>query len=198
LSEKSVPRRQLILEALVRELEANPGKRVTTAQLARAVGVTEAALYRHFPSKAKMFEALIEFIEDTVFGLVNRIMSEEKDARLRCEKMLGVLLGFVGKNPGMTRILVGDALTGEHERLRVRTAQFFERLEIQFKQILREDRMKGQQRTDEEIQAQASLLLAVVEGHMHQFQRNGFQRSPLENWPAEWQQLSAALFARSF
>ncbi|MGD8514946.1 MAG: nucleoid occlusion factor SlmA [Granulosicoccaceae bacterium] len=194
MSDKPVPRRQLILEALVRELEANPGKRITTAQLARGVGVSEAALYRHFPSKAKMFDALIEFIEDTVFGLVNRIMSEDRDTRVRCEKVLAVLLGFAGKNPGMTRILIGDALTGEHERLRERTAQFFERLETQFKQILREGRVQGEQRSDEEIQAQARLLLAVVEGHMHQFLRNGFRRAPLEGWPAQWQQLSAALF----
>ena len=97
MSEEKVSRKQLILEALVRELEDNPGKRVTTAQLAKAVGVTEAALYRHFPSKAKMFEALIEFIEDSVFGLVNRIMSEEKDSQSRCEKLVTLLLGFAEK-----------------------------------------------------------------------------------------------------
>lgn len=178
----------------MQELEANPGTRITTAQLAKAVGVTEAALYRHFPSKARMFDDLIAFIEDSVFGLVNRIMSESKDTRLRCEQVMTLLLGFAEKNPGMIRILMGDALTGEHARLRERTAQFFERLETQFKQILREGRMQGEQRSDEEVQAQARLLLAVVEGQMQLFLRSGFRRSPLQGWPAQWQVLSTALF----
>ncbi len=196
MSETKPSRRQLILEALVRELEENPGKRVTTAQLAKAVGVTEAALYRHFPSKAKMFEALIEFIEDSVFGLINRIMSEEKNCEQRCEKLAALLLGFAEKNPGMTRLLMGDALTNEHERLRERIARFFDRLEMQFKQILREGRMQGEPRSDEDVQVQARLLLATVEGHMHQFLRSGFKRSPLELWSAQWQQLAAVLFNR--
>ena len=195
MNDKSVPRRQLILEALVQELETNPGTRITTAQLAKAVGVTEAALYRHFPSKARMFDDLIAFIEDSVFGLVNRIMAESKDSRSRCEKLMALLLGFAEKNPGMIRILIGDALTGENARLRERTAQFFERLETQFKQILREGRMQGEQRSDEEVQAQERLLLAVVEGQMHQFVRSGFRRSPLQGWPAQWQLLAAVLFA---
>ena len=194
MAEEKPSRRQLILEALVRELEENPGKRVTTAQLAKAVGVTEAALYRHFPSKAKMFEALIEFIEDSVFGLVNRIMSEEKSCEQRCEKLAALLLGFAEKNPGMTRLLMGDALTNEHERLRERIARFFDRLEMQFKQILREGRMQGLSRSDKDIQAHSTLLLAIVEGHMHQYLRTGFKRSPLEQWPAQWQLLSAVLF----
>ena len=141
-----------------------------------------------------MFEALIEFIEDSVFGLVNRIMSEEKDSQSRCEKLVTLLLGFAEKNPGMTRLLMGDALTNEHERLRERIAQFFDRLEMQFKQILREGRMQGLSRSDKEIQAHSRLLLAVVEGHMHQFLRSGFKRSPLESWPEQWQQLQVSLF----
>lgn len=193
MSEEKPSRRQLILEALVRELEENPGKRVTTAQLAKAVGVTEAALYRHFPSKAKMFEALIEFIEDSVFGLVNRIMSEEKTCESRCEKVVTLLLGFAEKNPGMTRLLMGDALTNEHERLRERITQFFDRLEMQFKQILREGRMQGLSLSDKEIQANSRLLLAVIEGQLHQFLRSGFRRSPLENWPEQWRSLSPVL-----
>lgn len=196
MAEQKVSRRQQILESLVRELEAYPGKRVTTTQLTKAVGVTEAALYRHFASKAKMFEALIEFIEDSVFGFVNRIMNESQDSRLRCEKMMVVLLGFAEKNPGMTRILMGDALTGEHERLHDRIAQFFDRIEMQFKQILREGRMQGEQRSDVEVQVQARLLLATVEGHMHQYLRGGFKRPPLELWPEQWQLLSAVLFPR--
>jgi len=107
-----VSRRQQILQALARELEISPGERITTASLARAVGVSEAALYRHFPSKARMYEGLIEFIEESVFSLVNRILQEESSAVVRCEKMLLLLLGFADRNAGMTRILMGDALIG--------------------------------------------------------------------------------------
>ncbi|RKZ66619.1 MAG: nucleoid occlusion factor SlmA, partial [Gammaproteobacteria bacterium] len=131
-------RKQQILEVLALQLEENPGTRITTASLARAVGVSEAALYRHFASKAKMFEALIDFSEESVFGLINSILEQEKDAIVRCEKIVQVLLGFSERNPGITRVLVGDALVGENERLRGRVLQFFERLETQFKQILRE------------------------------------------------------------
>jgi len=137
-------RAQQILEALAHQLEVSPGQRITTAALARELGVSEAALYRHFPSKARMFEALIEFIEDTVFGLINRILDDQPTAQARCEAILGVLLGFAARNPGLSRILVGDALTGENERLRTRIMQFYDRLETQLKQILREAESKGE------------------------------------------------------
>jgi len=122
-------RRQQILEALAQMLEANPGDRITTAGLARQVGVSEAALYRHFPSKSKMFEGLIEFIEDTLFSRIKIILNEEPTAALRCEKMLLLLLAFTDRNPGITRILTGDALAGETERLHHRVAQLFDRFE---------------------------------------------------------------------
>ena len=125
------PRRQQILEALALELENRPGARITTARLAEVVGVSEAALYRHFPSKAKMFEALIEFAEESVFGLANRILAEEGDATRRCERILTMLLTFSDRNPGITRVLLGEALLGEHERLRARVSQFFDRFETQ-------------------------------------------------------------------
>ena len=111
-------RRQQILEVLARELESKPGSRITTAALAGAVGVSEAALYRHFASKAQMFEALIEFAEDAVFSLFNQVMDEQKDARVRCLHLSTVLLRFAERNPGIARLLTGDVLTGEHERLR--------------------------------------------------------------------------------
>lgn len=107
-NEKKPSRRQQILEALAHELEVNPGERITTAGLARAVGVSEAALYRHFPSKAKMFEGLIEFIEESIFSLISRILKEEVSSLKRCENILSLLLGFSEKNPGLTRILSGD------------------------------------------------------------------------------------------
>ncbi len=189
-------RRQAILEALAHELETSPGERITTANLARAVGVSEAALYRHFPSKAKMFEGLIEFIEETVFGLVGRILDEEGSAVGRCEKILALLLGFAARNPGITRILVGDALIGETERLRLRIGQFYERLETQVKQVLREGELSGELPAVGPVSAGANLLLATVQGRMAQFVRSGFKRSPLELWDQQWPMLRQAVFGQ--
>ena len=188
-------RAQQILEALAHQLETNPGKRITTAALAKEVGVSEAALYRHFPSKARMFEALIEFIEDTVFGLINRILEEHSTANARCEHLLTMLLSFSARNPGLTRILVGDALTGEHDRLRVRITQFYDRLETQLKQILREAESKSELPVGHPSTAIANLLLATAEGRMNQFVRSGFQLSPLERWDQQWQLLSTNLLS---
>jgi len=187
-------RRQQILEALAHELEKSPGERITTAGLARAVGVSEAALYRHFPSKAKMFEGLIEFIEETVFGLINRILADEPGAAGRCEKIMMVLLGFSARNPGISRILMGDALTGETERLRQRIGQFFDRIEIQFKQILREGELAGQVRGKLPVAATANLLLAVAEGRMNQYVRSSFKKSPLAEWDEQWPLLAQNIF----
>jgi len=194
VTEKSISSRaQQILEALACQLENNPGQRITTAALAKEVGVSEAALYRHFPSKARMFEALIEFIEDTIFSLVNRILEEHSNAHDRCQQLLAVLLGFSAKNPGLSRILVGDALTGEHDRLRVRITQFYDRLETQLKQILREAESKNEL-PGHPSTAIANLLLASAEGRMNQFVRSGFQQSPLERWEQQWALLSTSLF----
>ena len=190
-NEKKPSRRQQILEALAHELEMNPGERITTAGLARAVGVSEAALYRHFPSKAKMFEGLIEFIEDSIFTLINRILKEEVSSLKRCENILSLLLGFSERNPGLTRILSGDILTGETERLRVRVGQFYERLETQLKQVLREGEMNKEFTLTAPVQSQANLLLAVAEGRIVQFVRSGFKRSPLENWSNQWAALAS-------
>ncbi|GMR16202.1 MAG: nucleoid occlusion factor SlmA [Gammaproteobacteria bacterium] len=195
-NEKKPSRKQQILEALAHELEVNPGERITTAGLARAVGVSEAALYRHFPSKAKMFEGLIEFIEDSIFTLINRILKEENSSLKRCENILSLLLGFSERNPGLTRILSGDILTGETERLRLRVGQFYERLETQLKQVLREGEMNKELSLSIPVQAQANLLLATVEGRILQFVRSGFKRSPLEHWNNQWA-LLATMFSQS-
>jgi TetR/AcrR family transcriptional regulator len=189
------PRRQQILEALARELETSPGDRITTARLAAVVGVSEAALYRHFASKAKMFEALIAFAEDSVFGLVNRILADEHEAAPRCERILRLLLGFAARNPGITRVLLGDALVGEHERLQSRVGQFFNRVETQLKQVLREGETARGTRWPAPVADLAGLLLAVVEGRMVQFARSRFQRSPLAGWDEQWRVLHAAVFA---
>ena len=192
--ESSSPRRQQILEALAQELESAPGSRITTAQLARVVGVSEAALYRHFPSKAKMFEALIIFAEESVFGLVNRFLSEEAGAASRCEKILTLLLGFAERNPGITRVLLGDALVGESERLHARVGQFFNRFETQLKQVLREGEQRAEFRASVSPEASANLLMAAVEGRMVQFRRSGFSRKPTTGWSQQWTMLSTAVF----
>jgi TetR/AcrR family transcriptional regulator len=191
------PRAQQILEALAHQLENSPGQRITTAALAKEVGVSEAALYRHFASKAKMFEALIEFIEDSIFGLVTRILEENGDPASRCGKILAMLLGFSERNPGLSRILVGVALTGEHERLSVRITQLYDRLETQLKQILREAESRNQLPVGHPSAAIANLLLATAEGRINQFVRSGFQKSPLDHWDQQWELLSRNLFANS-
>lgn len=188
------PRKQLILEALAVELEKSPGARITTAVLARAAGVSEAALYRHFASKAKMFEGLIGFAEETVFARINQILDEEKDTRLRCAKVLYLLLGFADRNPGITRVLLGDALVGETGRLHARVEQFFARIETQFRQILRESRMREGENAKLEPELAAGLMLALVEGRMHQFLRTRFRVSPLAGWEAQWRLIEQSLF----
>lgn len=191
------PRAQQILEALARQLETHPGQRITTASIAKDVGVSEAALYRHFPSKARMFEALIEFIEDSIFGLVNQILDESSDVEFRCASILGTLLSFSERNPGLSRILVGDALTGENARLRIRVTQFYDRLETQLKQVLREAESRNQLPVGHPSTAVANLLVATAEGRMNQYVRSGFQKSPLEHWDQQWKLLSNSLFAKN-
>lgn len=188
-----VSRKDQILQALARMLESAPGERITTAALAREVGVSEAALYRHFPSKARMFEGLIKFIEDTLFARISRIVSEEDSAAIRCQNILLLLLTFCDKNPGMTRLLTGDALAGETERLRERIAQFFNRLEAQLKQVLREAQIRENLKTTISPAILANLLLASCEGRLVQFVRSEFKVSPLDNWEAQWDFLSKSL-----
>ncbi len=192
---RKIPRRQIILEALASELEKSPGGRITTAALARATGVSEAALYRHFASKAKMFEGLIEFAEESVFARINKILEDEKSTRVRCAQIIYLLLAFADRNPGITRVLLGDALVGERTRLHTRVEQFFARLETQFKQILRESRLREQkQRQAQEIELGASLMVSLIEGRMHQYLRTRFRASPLEQWEGQWRLIEPALF----
>jgi len=187
-------RKQAILEALANELEQHPGDRITTAALARAVGVSEAALYRHFPSKARMFEGLIGFAEETVFARINQILGDEKNTQVRVAKVIYLLLGFADRNPGITRILLGDALVGERERLHERVQQFFERIDLQLRQILREAQMREDASLRTSPEAAAALLTAFVEGRMHQFLRSRFTEDSLSAWEADWGVLSHGLF----
>jgi TetR/AcrR family transcriptional regulator len=187
-------RRQQILESLAQMLEANPGSRITTAGLAKQVGVSEAALYRHFPSKSKMFEGLIEFIEETLFSRIKIILNEEHAATQRCEKMLMLLLAFTERNPGITRILTGDALAGESERLHQRVAQLFDRFEMQLKQVIREAEMREGLRPQIPLHAAANLLMSAAEGRISQYVRSGFQRSPTADWNQQWDLLMQGFF----
>ncbi len=187
-------RREQILQVLARMLEVNPGQRITTAALAREVGVSEAALYRHFPSKARMFEDLIGFIEETIFSRVTAIIQLESDGIKQCEQVLTLLLAFVERNPGMARILTGDALAGETDRLRQRINQFFERLETQIKQILREAEAKDGLRTTTTAGASANLMLAAAEGRVRQFVRTEFRKKPTEQWQDQWPRIADGIF----
>ncbi|MEH6445676.1 MAG: nucleoid occlusion factor SlmA [Oceanospirillaceae bacterium] len=187
-------RREQILQCLVAMLENEPGARITTAALAKNVGVSEAALYRHFPSKAKMFEGLIDFIEETVFSRTNIITHSQTPSARQCEQVLTLVLTFVERNPGMARILTGDALTGEPDRLRISINQFFQRLETQLKQVLREAELKEGLRTETTASATANLMIAVVEGRIRQFVRSDFKQNPTAQWAEQWPRLAAGLF----
>ena len=193
MTEKAPSRKEQILQSLAHMLEASPGGRITTAGLAQEVGVSEAALYRHFPSKAKMFEGLISFIEDAIFSRINRII-ESGTATEQVEQILTLMLGFTARNPGITRLLTGDALTGEHARLHQRIQQFYDRVENQLKQVLRDAELKEGLRTVTTPTITANLLLAVVEGRIAQFVRSGFKVQPGQDWPAQWALLQPSLF----
>jgi TetR/AcrR family transcriptional regulator len=194
MTERKPSRKEQILQALAHMLEAEPGGRITTAGLAREVGVSEAALYRHFPSKAKMFEGLISFVEEAIFTRINTIISDSGNALTQVEQILTLLLGFTERNPGITRLLTGDALTGENERLRQRIQQFFDRVESQLKQVLRDAEFSEQRRTRSTPSETARLLLALVEGHIARFVRSGFRESPTRGWAEQWQLLAPLVF----
>ncbi len=187
-------RRQEILQALAKMLEGQPGERITTAKLAKEVGVTEAALYRHFPSKAKMFEGLIEFIEEAVFSRITRINQDVNSGLERLQKILTLVLAFSEKNPGMCRIMMGDALAGENPKLQQRAAQFFQRLETELRQVIREAEIREKKACRLTGAAGANLLLLNVEGRIHQYVRTEFKQSPTQGWSAHWPLLANGLF----
>jgi len=188
-------RKQEILAALATMLETSPGQRITTARLASEVGVSEAALYRHFPSKAKMFEGLIDFTEDAILSRINQILENEKDTVTRCEMIVRLVLTFVARNPGITRILTGDALLGEHERLRGRVLGIFEKVEANLKQVLRERRLREQVRGGLDEGMLANLVMAYADGKITQFVRSEFKRSPTEHFDEQWQTIAQQLLS---
>lgn len=171
---KSGGRRLQILQTLAAMLEEPKPEKITTAALASRVGVSEAALYRHFASKAKIYEGLIEFIEQTLLGLVGRILADRRSPAKQVEAILEMLLGFSAKNPGMTRVLIGDALVHENEGLQKRINQLNDRIEAQLRQCLR----FGTDKQSELSAPLANLLQCMVLGRWHQFAKSGFKRSP--------------------
>jgi TetR/AcrR family transcriptional regulator len=183
-STKPGERKLQILQTLAAMLEHPKGEKITTAALAARLAVSEAALYRHFASKAQMFEGLIEFIESTVFGLINQIEAQQEDGLARVQAIAGMLLNFAERNPGMTRVLIGDALVNEDERLQQRMNQFIERVELAFKQALRIAVTQGQAK-EEEVAARAGLLVAFVLGRWQRYAKSGFKLNPSEGAQAQ-------------
>ena len=178
-------RRVQILQALATMLEQPGAERVTTAALAAKLDVSEAALYRHFASKAQMFEGLIEFIESSVFTLINQIMERDADAVQKAARIVTLVLQFGEKNPGMTRVMVGDALVFENERLQQRMNQFFDRIESSLRQVLRDGAQAQQSATPTvDAQVRAALLVSFVQGRLQRHARSGFKRSALEHLEA--------------
>jgi TetR/AcrR family transcriptional regulator len=176
-------------------LEGPAAEKVTTAALAKRLEVSEAALYRHFSGKAQMFEGLIEFIEQTLFALINKITTEEQSGLRQCEAIIGVLLGFSQKNRGMTRVLIGDALVNEDEKLQLRINQLHERLEATLRQSLRFAMTANEVAQDVDAAAQANLIMSFVIGRWHQYGKSGFKRDPAELWGRQWKQLMEGVLA---
>src|SRR5439155_9286806 len=161
-----------ILQTLAAMLEQPKGEKITTAALAARLQVSEAALYRHFASKAQMFEGLIEFIESTVFGLINQITAQQDNGLTQAQAIIGMLLNFAERNPGMTRVLIGDALVNEDERLQLRMNQFFERIELALKQALRIAATQGQAHA-RGLRARINLIACFVLGRWHRYAKSG-------------------------
>jgi TetR/AcrR family transcriptional regulator len=172
-------RKLQILQALAAMLEQPKGEKITTAALAARLEVSEAALYRHFASKAQMFEGLIEFIESSVFGLINQIAERESGGIDQAHAIMQMLLSFAANNPGMTRVLIGDALVNEDERLQLRMNQFYDKVELACKQALRVAVTQGHGR-EEDVAARASLLVSYVVGRWHRYAKSGFRQNPTE------------------
>jgi len=182
-------RKLQILHALAEMLQDPKGEKITTAALAAKLDVSEAALYRHFASKAQMYEGLIEFIESSLFGLVNKITAEEADGLKQLHAVLAMLLGFAEKNPGMTRVLIGDALVNEDPRLQARINQLHDKLEATLKQCLRVAAAKdadSEGASGDDHGARANALLCYTIGRWHQFAKSGFKRKPGDGFERQW------------
>ncbi len=192
---RSGERKNQILQTLAQMLEGPAAERITTAALAARIEVSEAALYRHFKGKADMFAGLIDFTEQTVFSLINKITSEEQSGLRQTEAIIAMLLGFAQKNRGMTRVLIGDALVTEDEALQARINQIHDRLEAALKQALRFAITQKEIAGDIDPAAQANALMSFVAGRWHQYAKSGFRRDPMEHWQKQWKQLMEGVLA---
>ena len=190
-STKPGQRKLQILQALASMLEQPKGEKITTAALAARLAVSEAALYRHFASKAQMYEGLIEFIESSVFGLINQIAEREEDGVAQAHAIVQMLLAFAANNPGMTRVLIGDALVGEDERLQARMNLFYDKIELAFKGALR-IAVTQQHGLEADVAARASMLVSYVTGRWHRFAKTGFRQDPTEGMALQLSLLLAA------
>jgi TetR/AcrR family transcriptional regulator len=191
---KAGERKLQIMQTIAEMLEQPKCDKITTAALAEKLDISEAALYRHFASKAQMFDGLIQFIEQTIFSLVNKISSDETDGLKQVEAIVALLLRFAKKNRGMTRVLIGDALVNENERLQLRINQFLDRIETTLKQSLRMAVTQGVLPAQTDVGAQANVLVCYVIGRWQQFGKSGFTRDPLAQWPQQWALLSGCQF----
>ena len=169
-----------ILQTLASMLENPKAEKITTASLAARIGVSEAALYRHFASKAQMFEGLIDFIESTVFGLINQITAQQENGALQAQEISMMLLSFSSRNPGMTKVMTGHALINEDERLQLRMNQFVDRIELALKQSLRIAAVSGQF-NEAEVAVRANLIVSVILGRWQRFVKTSFKQDPLEH-----------------
>ena len=179
---RSGERKTQILQTLAEMLEGPSAERITTAALAARIGVSEAALYRHFKGKADMFAGLIDFVESTLFTLINKITSEEKNGLRQIESISTMLLGFAQKNKGMTRVLIGDALVHENQRLQVRINQLHDRIESTLKQALRFAATQNEFPATLDPGARANLIMSYIIGRWHQYAKSGFSRDPMQYW----------------
>jgi TetR/AcrR family transcriptional regulator len=191
MAARSGERKLQILQTIAEMLQDPKGEKITTALLAKKLDVSEAALYRHFASKAQMYEGLIEFIENSLFSVINKIGSEEQSGMKQAELIVSLLLGFAQKNRGLTRVLIGDALVNEDERLQVRINQLLDRVEAALKQALRIAASSNELPQGEDATAAANLCLCYVIGRWQLFVKSGFAREPMAQWPQQWPMLLA-------
>ena len=189
-------RKLQILQTLATMLENPKGEKITTAALAARLECSEAALYRHFASKAQMFEGLIEFIETSLFSVINQIAAEEAQGMQQVEHIVALLLRFAQRNRGMTKVLLGDALVNENERLQARINQLLDRIEAALKQALRVAATQDQLAADADFGGLANLLLCHAIGRWQQYAKSGFTREPLASWPQQWPMLQVACLSQ--
>ena len=189
-------RRLQILQTLAGMLEDPTGPKITTAALAARLDCSEAALYRHFASKAQMFEGLIEFIETSLFGVINRISADQAQGLRQAEEIVALLLGFAQRNRGMTRVLIGDALVNENERLQARINQMHDKLEASLRQALRVAATQQQVSADTDFAALANVLFCYVLGRWQQYAKSGFGREPMAQWSQQWPMLGVACLSQ--